>query len=42
MGGRAGAGAGGPERIGPSGSARSSRIDFSFFEFIFNAKTIPE
>jgi hypothetical protein len=28
---RAGAGAGGPERVGPWGSARSSRIDFSFF-----------
>jgi hypothetical protein len=37
------AGADGPERVGPSGSARSSRIDFSFFiEFIFNAKIIPE
>jgi hypothetical protein len=30
----------GPERVGPSGSARSSRIVFFlFFEFIFNAKT---
>jgi hypothetical protein len=35
--GRSGAGAGGPERVGPSGSVRSSRIVF-FFEFIFNAK----
>jgi hypothetical protein len=34
-GGWAGAG-----RVGPSGSARSSMI--GFFEFIFNAKTIPE
>jgi hypothetical protein len=39
----AGAGAGGLERAGPSGSSRSSRIDFSsFFRIYFNAKTIPE
>jgi hypothetical protein len=31
-GGWASVGAGGPERVGPSGSARSSRI--GFFEFI--------
>jgi hypothetical protein len=43
LGGQPGAGAGGPERVGPSGSARSSRIGFVyFFEFIFNVKTIPE
>jgi hypothetical protein len=35
---RAGAGVGGPERVGPSGSARSSRIEFLFFEFIFNVR----
>jgi hypothetical protein len=27
--------------VGPSGSAQTERIGF-FFEFIFNAKTIPE
>jgi hypothetical protein len=32
------AGAGGLERVGPSGSAHSSRIVFSFFEFIFNVR----
>jgi hypothetical protein len=38
-GGWASAGAGGPERVGPSGSARSRRIVFfSFFQFIFNAR----
>jgi hypothetical protein len=32
------------ERVGPSGSAQTERIGFViiFFEFIFNAKTIPE
>jgi hypothetical protein len=30
----------GPERVGPSGSARSSRIGF-FSNLFFNAKTIP-
>jgi hypothetical protein len=41
--------AAGPERtwvearwVGPSGSAQLDRIGFVFFEFIFNAKTIPE
>jgi hypothetical protein len=34
---RAGAGAGGPERVRPSGSAHSRRI-VVFFEFIFNAR----
>jgi hypothetical protein len=30
-------------RVGPSGSAQSGRIGFLFFfEFIFNAETIPE
>jgi hypothetical protein len=37
-GGWASAGVGGPERVGPSGSARSSRIEFLFFEFIFNVR----
>jgi hypothetical protein len=35
-------GAGRLERVGPSGSARSKRRRFVFFEIIFNAKTIPE
>jgi hypothetical protein len=34
------AGGRGSERVGPSGSAQTERI--VFFEFIFNAKTIPE
>jgi hypothetical protein len=40
--GRSGAGADGPERFGPSGSARSSRIVFLFFRIYFNAKTIQK
>jgi hypothetical protein len=37
-GGWASTGAGGPEWVGPSGSARSRRIVFFFFQFIFNAR----
>jgi hypothetical protein len=28
--------------VGPSGSAQTESRGFLFFEFIFNAKTIPE
>jgi hypothetical protein len=28
-------------RVGPTGSTQSGRIGFLFFEFIFNADTIP-
>jgi hypothetical protein len=33
------AGAGGPERVGPLGSAQSGKVDFVFFlKYIFSAK----